>query len=70
MSFAARRRKRARGRRRRMQKAKSAPPIAVRFEGIQTLPQETAARARARLAMEAQLSVGKRSAKERKAAKA
>lgn len=58
------------GRRRRMQKAKSAPPLAVRFEGIQTLPQETAARARARLAMEAQLSVGKRSAKERKAAKA
>ena len=58
------------GRRRRMQKAKSAPPLAVRFEGIQTLPQETAARARARLAMEAQLSAGKRSAKERKAAKA
>ena len=55
------------GRRRRMEKAKRAPPPAVRFEGIQTLPQETAAKARARLAMEAQRSVGKRSAARAKA---
>jgi hypothetical protein len=39
----------------------------VRFEGIQTLPQETAARARARLAMQAQLSLGKRGAAKAKA---
>ena len=50
-----------------MEKAKRAPPPAVRFEGIQTLPQETAAKARARLAMEAQRSVGKRSAARAKA---
>jgi hypothetical protein len=30
------------------------PPAVVKFEGIQTLPQETAAKARARLAMEQQ----------------
>jgi hypothetical protein len=55
------------GRRRRMEKMKRAPPPVVRFEGIQTLPQETAARARARLAMEAQLSLGKRGAAKAKA---
>ena len=34
--------------------AQKTQPAVVRFEGIKTLPQETAAKARARLAMEAQ----------------
>ena len=41
-------------RRRPMTHRTKKPPPVVRFEGITTLPQETAARARARLAMEAQ----------------
>jgi hypothetical protein len=46
----------ARGTRRRAPMAthKKTQPAVVRFEGIKTLPQETAAKARARLAMEAQ----------------